>query len=435
MRSRLTRRNFLEASGGLLVGMCAVGLGGCGGSEGGDGELRVTWWGEGDQNERTRKAITLFEREKQSISVRPQATNFEGYFDKLATQVAGGNAPDVFQVYLPVLAEYAERNTLLELDQFIGDTINLDGFDKDSVKSGQLDGTFYFMPLGLSTQPAIIYDATLMEEIGVEMPGPDWTLEDFASVSREISEANSAELYGSVDMGGNGIECEAFIRSKGKELFTEEGQLGFTKEDLTEWFSFWDDLRKADAVVPPDAVEGEGFEVSPLVTGLAPIGEAYSSKGLQGYQTLTEHDLNFISFPRYSRGTERRELVAPVEWMSTSADSESPEQAAQLLNFLVNDTKAVKALGISHGVPVSEEVRQEIKGSGDLSPLEQKIYENAESAIQYSSPRVIYPVGASELVGIGDTVIGRINERIAFGEISVAQGVDEFFSEAERALG
>src|SRR5690606_15402077 len=137
-----------------------------------------------------------------------------------------------------------------------------------------------------------------------------------------------------------------------------------------------------------------GFEASPIITGTAPIVQAASAKGLQGYQSLTKNDLNFNPWPRYSKDDERVELVTPIEWMVISANSDQKDEAAELLNFLTNDAAAIAAMGISHGVPVNKKLRQQVMDAGKLSDVERKIYQNTADALPYSTrPRVIYPAG------------------------------------------
>jgi multiple sugar transport system substrate-binding protein len=372
------------------------------------------------------------------ISIDPQGTNFNGYFDRLATQVAGGNAPDVFQVYLASMAEYAARGTIAPIDGYLGKTIDTADWEDAALNSVSFKGTKFFVPLGLSTQPAIIYDKTVFDSIGITDLDPNWTLDEFketvAKVAKALS-ANGKTAFGVDDLGGQQTVLEAFVRSKGKNMFSEEGGLGFDKDDLIEWYTLWDEGRANGWAVPPEARKQGGFEASPIITGTAPIVQAASAKGLQGYQSLTKNDLNFNPWPRYSKDVDRVQLVTPIEWMVISATSDQKDEAAALLNFLTNDADAIAAMGISHGVPVNKKLRQQIVDSGKLSPVEQKIYKDTENALPYSTkPRVIYPPGSAPLVGPQTPLVGLLNSQIAFKQIDIKGAVDRFFSEADRNL-
>ena len=52
-------------------------------------------------------------------------------------------------------------------------------------------------------------------------------------------------------------------------IITADGKLAFGKNELTEWLTFWDELRKAGAVPPAEVTALEnGFETSPIVARL-----------------------------------------------------------------------------------------------------------------------------------------------------------------------
>jgi multiple sugar transport system substrate-binding protein len=434
----LTRKQVLRLGGSAAVATAMAGFAGVRPARADTANLTVAWWGEGDQNTRTMAALDVFAKAS-GVKITPQPSNFAGYFERLATQVAGGTPPDLFQLYLPILAEYASRGTLTPLGDYIGSAIDVSSWSKPAVDGMYFGKTAFFVPLGLSTQPALVIDTTVVDSLGVDPITADWTIADFRRISGQIAKALKAKngdkpAFGTNDFGNQAIVLEAWIRSQGKDLFTPEGQLGFTQDDLAAWFELWVELRKDGIAVSPKYAQNGGFDSSPLIRGLAPIEMAYSSKGIQGYQSLTTHNLNFAPFPRYSADTKRVELLAPVESMGISAKSGSKETAARLLSFLNNDPAVVKAMGVAHGVPVSAAMRKQMMESGALTATERKIYQNAEDALPFSRPRVLFPVGASKLFGGQDNILGLLNQQIAFEQIDVKSAATRFFAEARRNL-
>lgn len=431
----ISKRQFLKLSGSAIgAGMLAGGLAMPAFAQ--NKALTVAWWGEGDQNKRTADALNAYASQS-GITVDPQGTNFNNYFDRLATQVAGGNAPDVFQVFLATMAQYAARGTAEKLDDYLGSVIDTSDWAQAAKDSVFYQGEKFFVPLGLSTQPAIIYDKTVLDTIGITDLKPDWTLAQFYDICSEAAKALSKDgeqKFGCDDMGGNQTVFEAFVRSKGVNMFTEEGQLGFTEDDMAEWYGFWQKARDEGVAVAPEARQQGGFESTGPIRGIAPITTVAATKGLQGLQSLTKDDLVATPWPRYSDTSERVELVTPIEWMVISAKSSQKEEAAKLLNFMVNDPASLAAMGISKGAPVGNTLRKEILDSGELTDTELKIYQAVDDALPYSKPRVIYPPGSGPLVGPGTPLIGLLNDQIAFGQIDIDRAVDRFFSEAKRNL-
>ena len=77
--------------------------------------LSFTWWGNDVRHEITEQLIAAFEAEHENITIEPQYTDWAGYWDKLATTVAAGDAPDIIQMDEKQLSTYAANGVLLDL--------------------------------------------------------------------------------------------------------------------------------------------------------------------------------------------------------------------------------------------------------------------------------------------------------------------------------
>src|SRR5690625_6479221 len=84
-------------------------------ADAGDGEqatIRFSWWGSDTRHQMNQDLIEAFEDEHPNITVTPDYTDWGGYWDKLATQTAGGDTPDVLMQEERYLREYADRGVL-----------------------------------------------------------------------------------------------------------------------------------------------------------------------------------------------------------------------------------------------------------------------------------------------------------------------------------
>ncbi|QIN81553.1 extracellular solute-binding protein [Rubrobacter tropicus] len=179
MQNTLTRKQVLKGGGAVLAGLYASGLlAGCAGSGAGGTQMRMTWWGSTVRHERTREALKLFEKNNSGVKITPEPIgDFDEYWNKLATQASGGNAPDVIQTDYRYLTEYAGRGVLMELDEYIPDEINLQNFDRGQIENGQIDGKTYALSFGDNAQ-IVAYDVARFEDAGMEprtTPGPGTT--------------------------------------------------------------------------------------------------------------------------------------------------------------------------------------------------------------------------------------------------------------------
>ena len=216
MTRHLSRRGVLGAGvGGLFA------LAGCsglrGGSSNGSGSpntISLTWWSEGKRAQRTLDVAHLFEKSHKGVHIDGQFSDFGGYYDKLATRVAGGNPPDVFQVHITEMADYAKRGAVRPLDDLVPKPLQLGGLPSYILDSCRYQGKLYFVPLGLATQPSLVYSRTKLDKFGVTAPDPVWTLDDFVQFSRTVTKASGGKVHGTSDMGGSPAAFEAFVRSR-----------------------------------------------------------------------------------------------------------------------------------------------------------------------------------------------------------------------------
>src|SRR5690606_25773751 len=95
MRPTLSRRTLLgSAAAGL--GAATLGLSGCAGVGGsaGDGDaVRFAWYGGTERQQAYLKLLELFEQANEGIATEPEYADYSPYQDRLATQLAAGDAP------------------------------------------------------------------------------------------------------------------------------------------------------------------------------------------------------------------------------------------------------------------------------------------------------------------------------------------------------
>jgi len=429
--AKLTRRDFLKASGGALAGAYVLGLAGCGtnGSESGTAQLRFMWWGPQVRHEKTFEVIDLFEKKHPDTRIAPDNTGPDAYQDKLATQTSGGNAPDIFQTELAFLAEYARRNALLDLNQFIPNTIDLSGWPEGILGTDTIDGKLYGISLGLNAYTTY-YNATVLDEVGIEMPDQDWTWDDLTKLATEISEATKEGFYGTQDAGGVPETLEVFVRQRGKELYTESGNLGFDKEDLAEWFRYWDDMRR-DGAAPPAQVTAEtapNVDNNPLVLGKTAVLLSGYSTQLAAYQSLLQDEIGIHMLP-YGADGSSGQFVRSAQSLSAYSQTEFPERVATFINFFVNDPEAAQILEIVFGVPANPESRKLLEDSNDATIRTTLDY--IELVSKNGTPLTIpRPLGNPEI----ELLLPRMNENVGFGRATIDEAVDQFFNEANQAL-
>lgn len=427
MSGTVSRRDFLTRSGGALAGVYVLGLVGCGGGGGGaETRVRFSWWGNQQINERTRDMIELFRKAHADVTVDGEYTDIGGYFEKLATQTAGRNAPDLFEMNYPSLAQYASNGTTLDLGPFTGKQLKLDGYDDAAAETGKIDGKLVAVPFGITAQ-GVYCDADAFKRAGLQVPDA-WTWDEHAEQAKAISEASEDGFYGTGDHGGFDQFLQLYLRSHGVEMYTAEGKLGFAKDDLADWLDYWDRMRKSGAAVPGQftAEGGPALDDAPLIRGKAAMRMG-GANGFASASQLTKNKLALAGVPTADDGSTGQ-FPRPSSSLCVYGGAGAEETAVTLMNFLLNDVEARKVLGVARSVPASAPVRDALLAAA--KPVDKRVIEFTTAATKGATTPPPPPPGAGEIT----TLLERANQDVALKQASVSKAVDEFMSEAERAI-
>jgi multiple sugar transport system substrate-binding protein len=422
-----TRRSILKTGAGI-AGIAALGAIPAGARS--DVRLRMFWWGSKERAERTDKANQLYQQKYPGVTIAGETLGWTDYWPRLATQMAGRNAPDVLQMDYRYLFEYARRGTLLPLDPYVPQVLNLGDFSQAAIDSGKVDGKIYGVSLGLNST-ALIYDKALIESLGLPPPAADMTWSQYADLAVEITKAAKRSGYsGSADGARIEPALEVFLRQRGKALYDNDGQLGFDESDIGDWYGYWADLRRRGGCASPEvaALEMGEIDTSLLTLGKAAMVFAHSNQ-LVAFQALTKGKLGMTMYPSGGSAAKPGPYLKPSMLVSVYARSKQPVAAVKLVNFFVSDVEAGLILGVERGVPASHAVRKAVQ------PTLDELGNAMADYVSFITDKVgplppPPPAGAGEIV----LLLRRINEQIGFGRMSTAEGAKHFMAEAKGIL-
>src|SRR5687768_139993 len=191
-----------------------------GGGEGGTPELALAWWGNPTRNKNTEAMIAAYMAANPNVKISGQPGEFGSYWEKLATQTAGGTAPDIIQMDMAYIAEYGTRGALLDLAG-----VDVSKFAEGTVDSGKINDKLVGVNAGINS--ALIFaNPTVFEKAKMELPDDKtWTWDQLSEVAAEVA-SKAGVPVGVADLVGSDPLFATFLRQNGKELFTPNG-LGF----------------------------------------------------------------------------------------------------------------------------------------------------------------------------------------------------------------
>ncbi|MCU1435858.1 MAG: transporter substrate-binding protein [Pseudarthrobacter sp.] len=351
-------------------------LSACGGgaapqSDGGPVELRFSWWGSDKRAQVTQAAIAAFEAENPNIKIKPEYGDWSGYWDKLATQVAANDAPDIIQMDEKYITEYSTRGALLDLSKYEIDTSKL---DEAALNAGKSEKGLTGIAAGINAA-TILANPEVFKAAGVELPDDTtWTWDDFARISAEVTANSPKGTYGAAAYGTDEASLGVWLRQNGKSLYTADGKLGFEPGDIAGWWANLKELSENKAV--PTASEVVEAEAAPLdQSGLA-VGKNglafWWSNQLPALEKAAGSDLQILRFPSTTgKAADAQLWYKASQFWSASSRTKHPEETAKFINFLANSEKAGEALLADRGVYPNSDVRAAIEPK--LTPADIKV--------------------------------------------------------------
>jgi multiple sugar transport system substrate-binding protein len=277
--------------------------------------------------------VTAFEEENPNVHIEVQTAAFADYFTSLQTQIAGGSAPDTFELNYENFVTYARSGALLDLGPYLEGSIDparyyplaLDGFSDE--------GTQYGLPATFS-DVVLIFNRTLFDEAGLDYPTAEWTWDDYTSAAEALTDAD-AGVYG----GFQPVSFFEFYKSlaqAGGQFFDADGQAAFNSPEgvaAADWLT-----SKPGTVMPTLAEIGgtPDFDTALFTSGKL----AMWHNGIWQFAGLNESgvDYDIVVEP----GNVQPANAVFMNGAVVSAGTEHPDEAAQWISFLTGSPTTVE---------------------------------------------------------------------------------------------
>lgn len=417
-----------------LVGVAALVLSACssgGDDAGGPVELRFSWWGNEQRADATRKALDAFQAAHPGITVKGEYADFNAYFDRIATQVAANDAPDVITMGGVYPREYGGRGALLDLKEVAG-SLNLAELDQAALANGRFDDVQYGVPTGVNTY-GLVANPEVFAAAGVPLPDDDtWTWGDFERIAGELGDRVPRGSYAVEDPTAPET-LEIFSKQRGEGLYTPDGEVAVSTGSVEDWFGMTERLRDAGST-PQATVTVEQMSVSApeqtlMGRGLAAMRFDWSNR-LTALRTASGKPLVMLRAPGESAGRQVGMWLQASQLYTVNARTEHPEAAAKLIDFLVNDPAAGAAIGTDRGIPANQRIREGIAGSlNEHQEIEVGFIDEISGKV---SPALVQgPVGSTDTLQI----LQRVNSDVLFDRIGTPEAARRFVDEVAAAIG
>lgn len=404
------------------------------GSNSGSANLVMAWWGNQTRNERTQKIIDLYSEQNPGVTIDGQFSEFNDYWQKLATAAAGHSMPDIVQMDYKYLNQYVTNGLLVDLTPYVEDgTIDTADCNQDVLNSGSVNGGLYALCNGINA-PALLYNKTLLDENGITVKD-NMTLDEFIDVCKEVYEKTGYKTNLCYNQNEQWIEY--FLRADDIVLY-EDGKLGGDSyEPYADFFKLYEDGLKDGYVIDPSVFAERSIgsvEQDPLVYGSSPETMSWCAFAYSNQLTATVSaapegtEIGLTTWP--SADPKKSDYLKPSQFFAISSDSKNPEEAAKILNFITNDVDCNNILLGERGIPLSSKTAEAI--APNLDETTQKVITFVNDVVSVNSSQVNPPStnGASEV----NDLINKLQEQVCYGQLSAEDAGKQLFEQGNQIM-
>jgi multiple sugar transport system substrate-binding protein len=432
----INRRQFLIGAGGLAAAATTMGLGACapgsqgggsqaGGGEGGATELALAWWSNPTRTKNTEAMIAEYMKANPNVKIEGQPGDFSSYWDKLATQTAGGQAPDIIQMDMNYISEYGTRGALLDLG-----SVDTSKFIEGTVESGRINDKLVGINAGINTA-VIMANPTVFEKAKMDLPDDKtWTWDQMIEIGAEAA-SKAGVPFGVGQLLNSDTMFGILVRQRGKNLFTPDG-LGFDVADAQAWYDLLLKGVKAKAFGTPEQmseVVAKPLDESPVVVGSGAM-QYQNSNQLLAVSEAAGQKIEMLRPPSLAgKATERKGWYKASMLWSASSKSKNPEAAVAWINWFANSPDAAGIDLAERGIPPNAEVLAAVQSK--FSPEQQVVAKFIEDIkTEVGNTPIAPPPGGGTIAEL----LTRHGTDVLFGRTSSAEGAQKFVDELKSNL-
>jgi len=317
--------------------------------------IEYSIWGDPTELKNQQAIVDAFHAAEPKITVKVSVSDWDTYWDKLQTGLAGGAAPDVFAMDGPLFPDYASRDVLLDLTPYIQkESYPLNSLNDLAVKDFTIDGKQLGLPRDLNVI-ALFYNKDLFDKAGVAYPDDTWDWQKLIDVGKQLTIDTNKD--GKPDQWGLYTETtdmenywSSLVWQNGGDILGPDGKSVVLDQPAgSGGLQFLQDLIWKHKIVPDPALfaeTGDAFE-----QGKA----AMEVNGSWLVATDEAAKLKFGIAPLPKGPAGQATSVNPTGAVIAKS-SKSPDAAWAFVKYLASPEAQQKIMALKASLPVNTEV-------------------------------------------------------------------------------
>lgn len=403
----------------------------------GETSLRISWWGGSERHEATLKAIAAFEAKNPGVKIKAEYMGFNGYQERLTTQLAGGSEPDIMQINWAWLASYSRGGDGFYDLNNSKSMLALKEFSEEELRMGTVAGKLNGLPTSYSAR-LFLWNKAAFDRAGMKLPT---TWDDLFAAGRTFQAKNGdkayvldGELYDMI------LLSQTYVHQKHGTPYIDPNvpKVAMSPEALLEWVQTYRKLIDSKVATPLPYRTSLGGADKPTeqqqdwVNGKWAGNYTWDSViRLRGSTLDKDQKLEIGEFPMLPGAKNSGLFGRPAMLFVVSKRSKHPDVAAKFLNFVLTDPEAARILGLTRGVPAADSQYNALVADKRIELIEQKAFLQIKGlkdagkitlpSPQFESPRI-------------QKFIREVFEQLAYGKVSEQAAAKRLLEEGNTML-
>jgi oligogalacturonide transport system substrate-binding protein len=347
--------------------------------------LRFSWWGGAGRHGATLKAVRLFEERHPGVRIKAEYMGFNGYLERLTTQVAGGSEPDVMQINWAWLAMFSKRgNGFTDLAPLLGPAVR-EQLPPHELETGVVAGKLNALPVSYAAR-VMLWNQAAFDKAGLPLP-TNWdelfaTGPAFHQAMGEGAFPIDGELYDMI------LLSQTWVQQKHGTPFIAPGtpRVAMDEAAALDWVRTYRKLVDQHVATPLPLRASLGGAEKPTeqqpdwVNGRWAGNYTWDSAiGLRASTLKPPGRLVLGDFPTLPNAQASGMFGRPSLMFAVGRRCRQPELAAQLVEYLLTDLDAARLLGRTRGLPSARAPFALLQREGLAPPLELKAHEQIQA--------------------------------------------------------
>ncbi|NEE02738.1 ABC transporter substrate-binding protein [Phytoactinopolyspora halotolerans] len=383
-----------------------------------------------------RELVDEFTAGNPDIDVEIQAAPYGDFFSRLRTQIAGGDAPDVWLSDGVLVDEFAARGSLLDLSDRVAG-LNEDDFHGIDLNRTP-DGEIYGFPQGAQT-PVLFYNTAMFEQAGIDPPDENWTYDDLAAAAEQLTVDENGD--GTPEVYGMRVHSSGFTESWWPMIKAFGGDI-VTDDNTTVAVDSRESRQALQWML--DAIGDDGF---------APDGVTTESLG--GPHQLFANQMVAMIFGIYARslpaisadvefdvaplptgpGGERGNVAIVNSWViNNEAGDEAADAAWRWIEYFAGEEPQTRWAELGEAIPINRAVAEsDAFLNSDTAPAGKQVFLDA---LESSEDLGVNAVWAEYTGVLNENIMATldggadVDTALAEAQSKAQEAIDRFYAES-----